>query len=63
MLLQDITGDEINIESDYFQAAVSQYLLQAEDIASVHQVGLSKRVTKSVRVTPCPRHLCFLTEA
>ena len=53
MLVKDITGNKINIHFNHFEASMSQYLLQRENITTLHQVLLGKRMTESVRVSPC----------
>ncbi len=53
MLVKDITGNKINIHFNHFEASMSQYLLQRENITTLQQVLLGKRMTESVRVSPC----------
>ena len=48
MLLLDVAGKKVKIDSHGGQAGMSQYPLQAEDIAAVGQIPFREAVAKSM---------------
>ena len=48
MLLLDITGEKVKIDSHGGQAGMTQYSLQAEDISAVGQISFREGVAKSM---------------
>ena len=49
MLLLDVAGEKVKIKPYGGQARMSQYSLQAEDIATVGQIPFREGVTTSMR--------------
>ena len=49
MLLLDVAGKKVKIKAYGGQARMSQYSLQAEDIATVGQIPFGEGVTTSMR--------------
>ena len=48
VLLFDISGEKIKIEAYGSQAGMTQYLLKAENIASIKQIAFSKGMPESM---------------